>query len=77
MRERKMKVFSLVPLNLDGFMFSPEWANGKAQQVRSRLAADFTEWSSDEEKFRQNLEKVIQALRDGDSGREPPPRPKI
>lgn len=75
MKERSKKVLSLIPLNLDGFLF--EWTNGKAQQVKSRLAADFTGWETDNTKFDRELEKVVKALRADGGGRAPAPEPKL
>ena len=37
MKDRKKKVLSLIPLNLDGYMFSDEWTSGKRQQIKERV----------------------------------------
>ena len=34
----------LIPINLDGFMFSDEWQSGWKNQITSRFAPDFTQW---------------------------------
>jgi hypothetical protein len=52
-RERKRKVLALIPLNLDGFLF--QWTNGKAEEVKSRLAADFTGWKRNNTKSKGSL----------------------
>ena len=70
MKERNEKVLALIPLNLDGYLFT--WGSGKAKQVKSRVAADFTGWESDNAKFDQEFEKVVKALQTKDEGRELP-----
>jgi hypothetical protein len=48
MRECGRKKWPPIPLNLDGYMFSTDWNSGKAQQVKSRIAADFINWEHDD-----------------------------
>ena len=75
MQQRGKKVLSLIPLNLDGHLF--QWQDAKAQDVKSRLAANFTGWENDNSKFEAAFEKVVKALQTEDAGREAPPDPKL
>jgi hypothetical protein len=75
-KERKEKVLALIPLDLDGYIFGSEWKNGKAGQVRARLAADFTGWENDNKKFKSAFERLVKALRT-DGGRELAPPSKL
>lgn len=77
MKQRGRKVLALVPLNLDGYMFTGEWESGKSVQIKSRLAADFTGWETDNEKFNEQVDKVAKALRTDAGGREVPPSSKL
>jgi uncharacterized protein YjbI with pentapeptide repeats len=75
MKERGRKVLALIPLNIDGFLF--KWTSGKAQQVKSRLAADFTGWKRSNPRFERAFESVMRALRADEGAREAPPTPRL
>ncbi|QDV20664.1 Secreted effector protein pipB2 [Gimesia panareensis] len=75
-KERGEEVLSLIPLNLDGHLFAG-WKHPKKNQILERLAADFTSWESDNEKFEVQFERVVKALQTKNSGREPDPIPKL
>ena len=76
MKQHGEKILALVPLDLDGYLFHPDYQSGKAQQIKSRIAADFKGWEHDNAIFEREIEKVIKALRT-DGGKEPPPTPKL
>jgi hypothetical protein len=67
----------VISLNLDGFMFDKEWTSGKAQQIRTRLAPNFTGWERDNAKLETEFEKVVRALRADEGGREKPPPSRL
>jgi len=74
---RGKKVLALVPLNLDGYLFSDQWQRGYKKQIISRLAADFTSWRTDKAKFSLQLDRLMRALRVDSAGRESPPEPLV
>jgi hypothetical protein len=75
MKERGAQVLALIPLNLDGSLL--KWASGKADEVKARLAADFTGWKRSHTKFERAFESVIRALQAGEGAREAPPVSKL
>ena len=77
MRERGRKVLVLIPLNLDGFLFSADYQGGRKAEITSRVAANFVGWEKDHALFDRELEKVIRALRTDEGGREKPPPARL
>lgn len=47
-KQTKEETLALIPLNLDGFMFTDAWKSGWKSQVVSRLAPDFTKWTKEQ-----------------------------
>lgn len=65
----------LIPLNLDSYLFTSECEGWIADEVKQRLAADFTGWK-DHDGFEKAFKGVVKALRT-DGGKPPPPEPKL
>lgn len=77
MKERGDKVLSLIPLDMDGYLFSDTFQSGKKQQIKSqRMVADFKGWENDNALFERQIERVIKALRT-DGGKEVPPESRL
>lgn len=59
MKERKHKTYSLIPLNLDDYIFDKQWNSGKKRQILSRIAADFT----NPDEYDKSIELLLKSLR--------------
>jgi len=77
MKERGKKVLALIPLNLDGFLFSTVYASGKKAELTSRVAANFVGRERNHQLFDRELGKIIRALRTAEGGREQPPQARL
>jgi hypothetical protein len=68
----------LIPLNLDGYMFTEQWDLGVlANEIRSRVAADFRDWENSSSNFDKQVDRVIKALRADEGAREKPPPSRL
>ncbi len=82
-KERRLKrekgnIRTLIPLDLDGYLFSSnDDNNSKERLIKSRFVGDFVGWESDESKFERQIDRLIRALKTEESGREPAPAPKM
>jgi uncharacterized protein YjbI with pentapeptide repeats len=77
MKERGHKVLALIPLDLDGHLFSGEWQSGKSRQVLSRIVANFRGWDSSHLQFETEVERIVLTLRADGGARPPAPKPKL
>lgn len=66
----------LLPLDLDGYILTG-WKGPTAENIRGRLAADFTGWEQDNAKFEEQFERVVVALRTDDAARERAPQSEL
>jgi hypothetical protein len=63
----------LIPLDLDGYIWSLEWSLGVyASDIRNREAPNFRGWETDNRNFDTQVEQEIKALRSDGEGRELP-----
>jgi hypothetical protein len=59
-------------------MFTDKWDLGVlANEIRSRVAADFRYWEKSSSSFDKQVDRVIKALRPDEGAREKPPPSKF
>jgi hypothetical protein len=66
MKEFGRKLNVVIPVDVDGYLFSDDWNSGYSALIRRRLAAEFTGWQNDHTKIEQQLDGIVQALRADD-----------
>ena len=76
-KQRGWKVQTIIPLNIDGYLFSEDWISGYRAEIRRRLAADFTGKDRDQNHFDTQIENLVRALRAGQAARQTAPMPKL
>ncbi len=57
------------PLNLDGYLFSGSWKHAESTEVARRTLADFTGWRRNKTKFLEELQLLVEKLKDETGGR--------
>jgi len=66
---RGVPQYILLPLSLDGYLFEKDgdgefiWQHQWADEIRSRLAANFNGWEGSSEVFEEQFERVVKALK--------------
>lgn len=76
-RERGEEVLALIPLNLDGYLFSGSWKSGMSTEIKARLAAEFVGWENENLRFQQQFDRLVRALQTGNSGKDVPPSSRL
>ncbi|MCP4664010.1 MAG: toll/interleukin-1 receptor domain-containing protein [bacterium] len=76
-KKRGKKIRAVIPLNLDGYMFSEEYTGPHKSFLRRRQAEDFTGWETDNAKLRRGFDRVVEALRADEGARGRPPEPRL
>ena len=71
---RSKRVLALIPINLDGYLF--KWDGDQASILTDRQA-NFVGWESDNSIYQEQFERIVQALRADDAGREKPPKSRV
>ncbi len=71
------RILCIMPIDLDGYLFSRHCTFKFTSDLRERHAAKFRGWQDDESIFDTQLERVVKALRSGDMVRPPPPTSKL
>ncbi len=70
------EVSILIPVDIDGYIFSESCNNPLKDGILERGVADFTNWQTPE-CFENSLGRLVQALRADQGRKEPPPASKL
>ena len=70
-------VVVLIPIDIDGYLFSDNCTNIFKEELENRLAAKFKGWERENSIFDREVEKVIEALRIERGIFDKPPEPKL
>jgi uncharacterized protein YjbI with pentapeptide repeats len=70
-RERRQSVNLLIPVDLDGHLFSPACTYHRGGDLRYRVAHQFASWNTDPENYSSALARLVLALRANRPSREP------
>lgn len=76
-KERGEEVLAIIPLDLDGYLFSDECELEYAPTLRKRHAARFAGWEDDDLVFDAQLARVVKSMRAGEVARISPPEPRL
>jgi hypothetical protein len=77
-KERGKPIHKLIPLNIDGYMFTDQWELGVLEnEIRSRVAANFPGGETNKQNFDIQVDRVIKALRADEGAREKPPPSRL
>ncbi len=49
-------MLAIIPLDLDGYLFDPQWQDWSKQHLTDRLGADFRGWEADKAKFEEQFQ---------------------
>jgi hypothetical protein len=77
LKEENRRVWAVIPLDLDEYVFSKECKSSLSTQIKTRSVAKFKGWEHDNVLFEAQFERVLAALRTDDGGRGDPPASKL
>jgi TIR domain-containing protein/pentapeptide repeat protein len=64
-KEQGKRVRVLIPLDLDGYIFSEDCTYELSGAIKTRLVGDFVGWEHDNSKFEAQFEQVVKAMQTG------------
>jgi uncharacterized protein YjbI with pentapeptide repeats len=77
MKKKGQKISLLIPIDLDGYLFTDNYLSGFKSELVRRLAGDFSSVSAENISSHQELKRLITALRVDNGGRPLTPESKL